>query len=205
MSELLLERDREGELPAREATGGECETGVAATVERSVAAADDAVRVAAVGPRSDAVEARDRAVEEEKRGEGFGRREASGNARPDLNFLDPKQRWANGLEWYVIAWLAAIHLGALAAPLVFSWQGLTAFVVLAWLTGPIGVCLGYHRLLTHNSFQTFRWVRRGLATGACWPAMDRRSPGFRSIGSTISTAIGPVIRIRPATARGGAT
>ena len=30
-------------------------------------------------------------------------------------------------------------------------------------TGGLGVCLGYHRLLTHASFQTYPAVRRGLA------------------------------------------
>lgn len=164
MSELLLERDRKGELPCRVGTGGECTVGGAAAVERSIATVEDEARIAAVRPRADADQAKDRAVVAEKRAEDSGQRKASGNVRADLNFLDPKHRWANGLEWYVVAWLGLIHLGALAAPWFFSWQGLAAFLALTWLTGPLGVCLGYHRLLTHNSFQTFRWVRRALAT-----------------------------------------
>ena len=30
--------------------------------------------------------------------------------------------------------------------------------VLWWITGGLGVTLGYHRLLTHRSFQTYKWV-----------------------------------------------
>ncbi len=44
----------------------------------------------------------------------------------------------------------------LAAPFCFTWIGLLAFCVLSWMTGGLGICLGYHRLLTHGSFQTYR-------------------------------------------------
>lgn len=62
-------------------------------------------------------------------------------------------------DWGVIGWLTAMHLGALAAPFTFTWWGLGLAVVLHWLTGGIGICLGYHRLLTHGSFVTYRPVR----------------------------------------------
>ena len=60
-------------------------------------------------------------------------------------------------------WLGLVHVGALAAPFCFTWQGVVAFVMLSWLTGALGVCLGYHRLLTHGSFQTYPAMRRLLA------------------------------------------
>jgi stearoyl-CoA desaturase (delta-9 desaturase) len=51
--------------------------------------------------------------------------------------------------------LAVIHLGALLAfvPAFFSWSALLAGFVLYYLTGAIGICLGYHRLLTHRSMR----------------------------------------------------
>jgi len=51
--------------------------------------------------------------------------------------------------------LAVIHLGACAAvlPALFSWSGLIVGFVLYYLTGAIGICLGYHRLLTHRSMR----------------------------------------------------
>ncbi len=76
---------------------------------------------------------------------------------------DEPDRWANGLDWYNVLWIGLIHVGAAAAVLCFTWQGLLAAVVLGLLTGCLGVCLGYHRLLTHRSFQTFPLVRRILA------------------------------------------
>jgi sn-2 palmitoyl-lipid 9-desaturase len=72
-------------------------------------------------------------------------------------------RWANGLEWPTIIWIVVLHAGALAAPFFFTWHGLVLAFVLAWLTGGLGVCLGYHRLLAHGSYKTFPAVRRLLA------------------------------------------
>ena len=57
---------------------------------------------------------------------------------------------------------SCVHVGALAAPFVFTWKGLLLFLVLSWLTGGLGVCLGYHRLMAHLSFQTYPIVRRVL-------------------------------------------
>ena len=71
--------------------------------------------------------------------------------------------WANGLAWWTVGWIGLLHVGALAAPFCFTWQGLAVAVFLFWLTGAVGVCLGYHRLLAHGSFQTYPSVRRLLA------------------------------------------
>ena len=65
-------------------------------------------------------------------------------------------------HWSAVIWIGLLHIGALAAPFFFSWTGFGLFLLFQFLTG-IGVTLGYHRLLTHNSFQTHRWVRRTLA------------------------------------------
>src|SRR5688572_17638442 len=72
---------------------------------------------------------------------------------------DREKRLAIGLDWPTVIWLSILHIGALAAPFFFSWQGLVLAFVLHWLTGSIGICLTYHRLLTHSSFQTYRPVR----------------------------------------------
>ena len=47
----------------------------------------------------------------------------------------------------------SLHVGALFAPWTFSWTAFWIFLVLLWLTNGVGVCLGYHRLLTHRSFK----------------------------------------------------
>ena len=68
-----------------------------------------------------------------------------------------------GLSWPSIIWLSAVHIGVLAAPFVFTWQAVVLVVALHWLTGGVGVCLGFHRLLTHSSFKTSKPVRYLLA------------------------------------------
>lgn len=58
------------------------------------------------------------------------------------------------LAWAPILYMAALHVGALLAfvPAYFSWSGVALCFLLHWLTGGIGICLVYHRLLTHRSF-----------------------------------------------------
>jgi len=96
-------------------------------------------------------------------------------------------RWSQGLDWYVVVWIGLLHLGALAAPFYFTWTGLVLAAVLGWLSGGLGVCLGYHRLLTHRSFHTYAWVRRlaawlGAMSGegppVTWVANHRRHHQF---------------------------
>lgn len=54
-------------------------------------------------------------------------------------------------------WWIFLHAGALLAPFYFTWSGLVLCIVLYLLAG-FGVTMGYHRLLTHRSFQTPRFV-----------------------------------------------
>lgn len=74
-----------------------------------------------------------------------------------------KNHWRAGLEWPAVLWLASLHLGVLAVPFYFTWYGLAVAGLLAFVTGGLGVCLGYHRLLTHSSFETWPVVRYFLA------------------------------------------
>jgi stearoyl-CoA desaturase (delta-9 desaturase) len=67
------------------------------------------------------------------------------------------------INWAAAIWLVAIHVIALAAPFTFTWAGLFLAVGLHWLTGSIGICLGFHRLLTHTGMDTPRWLRNSLA------------------------------------------
>lgn len=76
---------------------------------------------------------------------------------------------AGNINWPAAVWLGLIHVGALAAllPWTFTWSGLALVVVLHWLCGCVGITLGYHRMLTHGSFATYRWMRNLIASVGC--------------------------------------
>lgn len=57
------------------------------------------------------------------------------------------------LSWRNVAFFSTVHALALLAPWFFSWSALGVTIALHWLFGSIGICLGYHRLLTHRSLQ----------------------------------------------------
>ena len=75
----------------------------------------------------------------------------------------PEEYPRNKLSWPVILWIGAAHLGVLAAPFTFTWQALALVVFMHWVTGGVGVCLGYHRYLTHASFKTYPPIGWALA------------------------------------------
>ena len=56
--------------------------------------------------------------------------------------------------WGPFIWVAGLHAGALFSfsPSFFLLAGVLVCLFLMWLTGGIGICLTYHRLLTHRSF-----------------------------------------------------
>lgn len=57
------------------------------------------------------------------------------------------------LSWPTLLFFAAFHGLACLAPWFFSWSALGIAIALHWLFGSIGICLGYHRLLSHRSFK----------------------------------------------------
>ena len=68
------------------------------------------------------------------------------------------------LNWPSVAFFATAHAIALLAPWFFSWSALGVTIFLHWLLGSIGICLGYHRLLTHRSFQVPKWLEYTITT-----------------------------------------
>jgi fatty-acid desaturase len=56
-------------------------------------------------------------------------------------------------EWVNVAYFTAIHAIALTGFWYFSWLGLGLALLGWWATGSLGICLTYHRLLTHRGFR----------------------------------------------------
>lgn len=59
------------------------------------------------------------------------------------------------LTFYI---MLLFHLGALAAPFFFNWKAVLASVFFLWLAGGFGIGMGYHRLLTHRGYKTYKWL-----------------------------------------------
>jgi sn-1 stearoyl-lipid 9-desaturase len=59
------------------------------------------------------------------------------------------------LDWPTIAFMGFLHGGALLAlfPANFSWSAIGVMFLFHWITGGLGITLGFHRMLTHRSFQ----------------------------------------------------
>jgi stearoyl-CoA desaturase (delta-9 desaturase) len=63
-----------------------------------------------------------------------------------------------------------LHMLALLAfvPWLFTWTGVVLVFVGNYVFGSLGINLGYHRLLTHRSFQCPKWLERTFSLlGAC--------------------------------------
>jgi fatty-acid desaturase len=57
------------------------------------------------------------------------------------------------MNWPTTITLGLLHLGALAALFMFSWQVFAAAIFLYWMSTGLGISLGYHRLHTHRSYK----------------------------------------------------
>ncbi|MGI0495077.1 acyl-CoA desaturase [Alkalinema pantanalense CENA528] len=72
----------------------------------------------------------------------------------NIGLMSPRPRWN------VIAFTVMLHLGALCAlsPVYFSWSAVGIALILHWLTIGLGISLGFHRLASHRSLKTPKWV-----------------------------------------------
>ena len=72
---------------------------------------------------------------------------------------EDRRRW-NNISYWAIGWLTMAHLVvAVMAYSTFTWAGLAVMLVLHWVTGSLGICLGFHRMLTHTGMKTYPVVR----------------------------------------------
>ena len=63
----------------------------------------------------------------------------------------------NGINWVSVIVFSLCHAGAVVALFVPHWPAVLTALVLYWVSLSFGIGIGYHRLLTHRSFQTPKW------------------------------------------------
>src|SRR5215208_5841698 len=71
--------------------------------------------------------------------------------------------WSDG-NWGSGIFLVSSHLAAVAALFFWSWPAVIAGIVLYWVTGSLGIGMGYHRLLTHRGYKVPKLVEYFLTT-----------------------------------------
>ncbi len=90
--------------------------------------------------------------------------DANDKSTDDDGSAQGRRRWDN-VSWWSLGWLGLAHVVVItAAYATFSWTGLAVMFALHWFTGSLGICLGYHRLLTHSGMKTHKWLRYTFAT-----------------------------------------
>jgi stearoyl-CoA desaturase (delta-9 desaturase) len=62
------------------------------------------------------------------------------------------------VNWTTSIFMVIFHVGAIAALFTFSWTALFVSIALWWVSGSLGIGMGFHRLLTHRGFKTPKWV-----------------------------------------------
>ncbi|HMQ05502.1 MAG TPA: fatty acid desaturase [Pyrinomonadaceae bacterium] len=80
-----------------------------------------------------------------------------------MNEAITREADSDQINWGTLSAVVLFHLLAVVALFNFSWLALGAAAVLWWISGSLGIGLGYHRLLTHRGFKTPRWLERTLA------------------------------------------
>jgi fatty-acid desaturase len=122
----------------------------------------------------------------------YGGRGHSHALHGDKTFSQP-------IIWKTTLAMIFLHAGAVAALFVFTWQALILTIALWWISGSLGVGMGYHRLLTHRGYKTPKWVEYVLTTCGtlaleggpiAWVATEFiiRTPTRKAIRAPLETA-----------------
>ena len=71
--------------------------------------------------------------------------------------------YPNGVRWSIVFFYLFNHVAGVLLCILFpSWEGVIAFLILYILTG-LGVTVGFHRKIAHQSFSSPRWIEYFLA------------------------------------------
>jgi fatty-acid desaturase len=75
-----------------------------------------------------------------------------------MSIFAQDKTFSQPVNWITALFMLAFHVGAVAALFAFSWKALVLAVLLWWVSGSLGIGMGYHRLLTHRGYKTPKWV-----------------------------------------------
>ena len=67
-----------------------------------------------------------------------------------------------GWNWITALAMTGFHVGAVAALFFVDGGAILSAVILYCVAGMLGIGMAYHRLLTHRSYKTFRWLEYTL-------------------------------------------
>src|SRR5271169_5299882 len=84
----------------------------------------------------------------------------------ELQDLEKPQAARDEVNWVTAGFMAAFHVGALAAIFFFTWKALFVAMFLRWVSGSLGIGMSYHRLLTHRGYKTPKWLEYFLTVCA---------------------------------------
>lgn len=85
--------------------------------------------------------------------------ESIGNSKSEA-YTSSKNR---EIAWPAFLFIVGVHIAALAGFWTFTWPALFLCLFMHWVTGGVGITLGFHRLLTHRSFKAPKALEYFLA------------------------------------------
>lgn len=62
------------------------------------------------------------------------------------------------IQWNTVVFMILFHLGAVASLFMFNWRVIPVMLALFWISGSLGIGMGFHRLLTHRGYKTPKFV-----------------------------------------------
>ncbi len=68
------------------------------------------------------------------------------------------RKYQQGVNWVTTIAMAAFHVAAIAAFFYIDTGAIITAVVLYFVAGMLGIGMSYHRLLTHRSYKTPKWM-----------------------------------------------
>lgn len=71
------------------------------------------------------------------------------------------------IVWMNVGMVLVAHLGCIFAPMTFSWPMVLLAIGIFYVSNGLGITLCYHRLLTHRSYRTSKFIERLLTVFAC--------------------------------------
>ena len=75
-----------------------------------------------------------------------------------MSFLQNDRTFREPISPITTFFMVAFHIGAIAALFMFSWKALALGALLWYISGSLGIGMGYHRLLTHRGYKTYKPV-----------------------------------------------